>query len=90
VDQFVGLLMQKLSQPLELKPDWSASPLVGSLHGVLQWLNHSMVAGLRCPTYRLTLKMTQCMLWSADGTWSWSLRSAAATPSEVSFVSRSF
>jgi hypothetical protein len=66
VDQFVVLLTQKLRQPLELKPDWSASPLVGSLPGVLQRLKRSMVVELRCLTYRLTLRTTQCMLWSAE------------------------
>jgi hypothetical protein len=55
VDQFAHMLAQKLRQPLELKPDWSANLLDGSPPRVQQRLELSMVAVPRCLTCSLIL-----------------------------------
>jgi hypothetical protein len=67
VDQFAEMLAQKLRQPLELKPDWFVNPLGGSLPGVRQWLELSMVVVPRWRACSLILMTMLSMWWWAEG-----------------------
>jgi hypothetical protein len=64
-------LTQKLRQPLELMPGWSANPLDGSLPRVRQRLELSTAAVPRWHNCSLTPMMSLSMWWLAEVTGRW-------------------